>query len=957
MRRLVAALLLASMPPAIVAADPPAKPTADERQQLAAAERDQTRIGGQHHEAGRWADAAEAFEKALDASRRLHPGNNHANLALCLNNLAGVYYLQGRYADAEDLFREALRMIRRLHPGKKGHPDVARGLNNLATVVQSRGNHAEAETLCREALDMNRDLYRGKDHLLLANSLLILAVVLKDRGKHADAEPLCRESLAMLRRLYPADNADVARNLNNLAAILLDREQWTEAETVGREALAMRRRLHPGQDHPDLISSLNNLAYALREQGKYADATGLYGGALEMCRRVHGSQDNPVVAATFNNLAFLHYLTGKYDGAERMFRDALDMSSRLHAGQDHATRAQGLSNLAFVLQARGRHPEAEPLYRDSLRMYRALAAAYAAVRPEGDALTLAASYPPARDLFLSNSRVLGADANEVYAEVWSSKAAVSRVYERRALAARAAAANPRAASLLAQITDHRRRRADVLLAAVPGDPATLKKRDDALAEHAHAIDTLERQLRRLLPAAGRAEKLAQAGPADLQKALPAATVLVDFLRYTRVEHDAAKPGRAGERRTVCYLAFVITRDQIIRVELGPAGPIEDAVAAWREAITSGKDISHPVPLKVRELVWDRVRKGMPDGVKAVYVSPDLALCRVPWAALPGDRPGTMLLEVYAVAVVPHAAFLLDKLWPQDAPPGRASEALVVGGVAYDTDIRVTNGPDLDAPPLRPGHASPWPLLDATAAEAKGVAAAAASRKVGVRALEAERASPAAVLSALPQARFAHLATHGFFADRSFRSAFQVDPRLFVVTERGERVGAAALSPLVMTGLVLAGANRPRTPGRGIMTGEALVDVDLSGLELAVLSACETGLGDLAGGEGTFGLQRAFHQAGARDVVASLWKVPDRPTAALMALFYRNLWEKDLAPVEALRQAQLAIYREPDRIAELADGFRGKFTEVPGRSEAASVSPDGKAHPRLWAAFTLSGPGR
>jgi CHAT domain-containing protein len=115
---------------------------------------------------------------------------------------------------------------------------------------------------------------------------------------------------------------------------------------------------------------------------------------------------------------------------------------------------------------------------------------------------------------------------------------------------------------------------------------------------------------------------------------------------------------------------------------------------------------------------------------------------------------------------------------------------------------------------------------------------------------------------------------------------------------------------------------------------------------------------VADGEGTFGLQRAFHLAGTRDVVASLWKVPDRPTAALMALFYQNLWQKDLPPIEALRQAQFDIYRHPDRIAGLAKGFRGTFHEVPGGGdEPPPAGKDGKAHPRLWAAFMLSGPGR
>lgn len=167
------------------------------------------------------------------------------------------------------------------------------------------------------------------------------------------------------------------------------------------------------------------------------------------------------------------------------------------------------------------------------------------------------------------------------------------------------------------------------------------------------------------------------------------------------------------------------------------------------------------------------------------------------------------------------------------------------------------------------------------------------------------------------------------------------------------------SPLVMTGVVLAGANNPKTPGRGIVTGEALVDLDLSGLELAVLSACETGLGDLGGGgEGVFGLQRAFHYAGAKNVVCSLWQVPDRSTAALMGEFYRNLWEKNLPPVEALRQAQLAVFRaDPKQFRDMVlRGIGGGKADITGVPELAA-DPKAGNHPRLWAAFTISGLGR
>ena len=207
-----------------------------------------------------------------------------------------------------------------------------------------------------------------------------------------------------------------------------------------------------------------------------------------------------------------------------------------------------------------------------------------------------------------------------------------------------------------------------------------------------------------------------------------------------------------------------------------------------------------------------------------------------------------------------------------------------------------------------------------------------------------------------------MATHGFFADASIRSVLQVDEQHFR-RQGGERAAAGARNPLVLSGLVLAGANRPDAgPDRGILTAEGVVGLNLEGLELAVLSACETGLGEEGGGEGVYGLQRAFHVAGAQDVVASLWKVDDEATAALMALFYRNLWQGKLPPVEALRRAQLALYRHPEHVKAWARGERGPDLKrpAPGSAPAAppgeGPKPGGTAATKQWAAFVLSGLG-
>jgi CHAT domain-containing protein len=171
--------------------------------------------------------------------------------------------------------------------------------------------------------------------------------------------------------------------------------------------------------------------------------------------------------------------------------------------------------------------------------------------------------------------------------------------------------------------------------------------------------------------------------------------------------------------------------------------------------------------------------------------------------------------------------------------------------------------------------------------------------------------------------------------------------------------------LLRSGVVLAGGGRapdaapvdlsPNAPTRddGILTAEEVQALDLRGCELVVLSACETGLGKLEYGQGVLGLQRAFQAAGARAVVASLWKVDDKATGALMERFYTNLWTRKLPKLKALREAQLSVLNDP--------GF-ATLTRAPGATaeklpEGGKIDQPGtRSDPALWAAFVLGGDG-
>jgi CHAT domain-containing protein len=395
------------------------------------------------------------------------------------------------------------------------------------------------------------------------------------------------------------------------------------------------------------------------------------------------------------------------------------------------------------------------------------------------------------------------------------------------------------------------------------------------------------------------------------------------------------------------------------VELGLAAPVEFACAAWRQLLTAGRPEGRAAAV-VKELVWDKLRPHLPAEVHTVYLAPDGELTRLPWAALPGRRPGTVLLEETAVALVPHGPFLLERLSqaPPRRPPGEA--ALVLGGVDYHkAPEAIAAQRKLEiagveaAPQARP---LTWSALPATDRERQLVAAL-ARQVLGTQPRERSGAgaSTAHVVADLPLVRYAHLATHGFFADVQFQQAARLGPDLFQRLTSDRQLGAR--SPLTLSGLVLAGANRTgkdAAPDRGILTAEGIVGLRLEDLELAVLSACETGLGTVdERGEGVFGLQRAFHVAGCRQVIASLWQVEDEATAALMVLFYRNLWLEKQDALQALRQAQLYLYRNPQAIPALAN-LRPADLAVVDLPKGAPPQEGRRAPVRQWAAFTFSG---
>ncbi len=937
---------------------------------------------------GDFAAARPLSERALAIDKEVL-GERHPGHAANLNNLAALRATQGDYAAARPLYERALA-INKEALGER-HPDYATSLNNLAVLLESQGDYAAARPLHERALAIKRDLL-GECHADYAVSLNNLALLLKSQGDYAAARPLFERALAINKEVLGERHPDYATNLNNLAWLLRSHGDYAAARPLYERALAIRKEVL-GERHPAYAGSLNNLALLLQSQGDYAAARPLYERALAITKDVLGER-HPAYATGLNNLALLLESQRDYAAARPLFERALAIRKQA-LGEHHPDYATNLNNLALVLESQGDYVAACPLYERALAIrkealgehhpdYAAslsnlgflawarsdVAAAdplltkaleiaegnldlAAAVQSERQQLATANSLRGLLDSYLSFSPLAKISARDLYRHVLAAKGTVLERQRRLRTQRRLHQASPgsEAAKRFDEYTETVTQLSAMAL-SVP-DPKKAEKWKSRLEELSRRKDELEAELSRLDAGFRAAQKIATRTPEQLQATLPnTLTALVDFLVYTAYQPPAA--GKGEFERELHVVAFVLRQGQpIARIELGPFAAILKAIANWRPLLMSpNPSTASGEPARaLRHLIWEPLEPHL-EGATSVLISPDGPIGLVPLAALPGKDPGRYLIEERSIALIPVPR-MMGGVEPAGAGHTIALESrpvlLLAGDIDYDRQAEgATNRGEQRSAGVetRAGAQRDFGPLTSTGEEILEIRDSFEKRFPEAphpQVLRGDQATEESIRQLAPKSRYLHFATHGYFAPASLRSALA--PADSHTKRPGiDTLGGAGVSgyhPGLLSGIALAGANiRPTPIGHddGILTALEVAELDLSSVELAVLSACETGLGEVAGGEGLLGLQRTFQVAGAHSVIASLWKVGDEPTLALMAGFYENLWRKNQSPAQALREAQLSILH--------GDLGRGGLKREDGPESE-------RQPPYYWAAFVLS----
>ena len=881
-------------------------------------------------------------ERALSMAEKTVPPNDPRYIAVLIT--AGeVYWRAGAIQTAEPLLQRAAKSAETSLP--PSHPLVYASLVNLGLFYREQEDGAKSHYFFKKVVALMEKLH-GPEHREVAIHVKLLAESYYQKGDYVHARPLYERAAALFEKLGETNTQAYFATLNDLAESCEMTGDYIRAATLLSRVLDLKRKVY-GPNHVSIATTLQNMGAVARKTNNFEQAKTFYVAALVMFEKAFG-RTSLEVADVLNQIGLLYSDTDDFERAVPALQAALLIREQ-KLGKYNRYTAETLLNLAWIQYARGNYAEAEPAYLLALQinerelgpnhpsvktllthlatLYEAkgdIARAIAAQKRSGEIaeynldLTLPQGTEEQKIFYMLTLRgeTYGTISLHLRAAPNNSEAArlaLTTILQRKgrildvmsdSLGRLRGRLDPQDAVLLDQLTTARSKLAAVMLDTRKTAPP--EQSQSTVAQLEAEIARLETQI-----SARSSDFRVLSKPItveQVQKSIPPGAVLLEFVLYQPFKVRLNKPWDPPR-----YAVYVLQRDGTLNwSDLGEAAPIDSDVETFRAALRDpargdvkaiGRALDEKIMRPVRTLIGP---------TKQLFIAPDDILNLIPFAALVDER-NKYLIENYSISYMTSGRDLLRL----ESSSRAFTVPTILANPSYDLKNKVSlesgNRRSLDFTALT------YPPLPGTMEEA----AAIKTQLHEAQLLVQEQATEAAV-KRLQSPRILHIATHGFFLADQSEDAGPGDFRQLV---KATDTNARPLeNPLLRSGLVLAGVKQRSSGGTedGVLTALETAGLNLSGTQLVILSACETGLGDVANGEGVYGLRRSLVLAGSQTQVISLWKVSDRATRDLMTNYYRRLKNSE-GRAEAFRQVQL----------EMLHG--------------ASYT-----HPYFWASFILSG---
>jgi len=729
-------------------------------------------------------------------------------------------------------------------------------LSNIGDIYRIIGQYNKALSCHVRAIE-NAEKSIGKSHKDYGSRLNNLALLYENMGEYTKALPLFMNALEICEKTYGINHSEYGIILGNIALLYSDLGDYDKAISYGLLALDNCEK-SLGKGHSNYYIFLQNLATFYSDNGDYNKALSFGLLALDTCEKTNGKEYYGY-GIILLNLAMIYHNMGQYDKALPLYRDAIKNNFYN-------------INKAFSFLAESEKEKFIKTLSDGFDNYKSFFLDYV---PEN---------------------------SEVAADAYNIELTTKGMILQTGIQMRKVIEQSGDSAALAKYDQWKVLRWTIAQQYSIPNAERLKNLPEIEAE----AEALEGELARVSSAFAESQRLGAISWQDVQHLLNPNEACVEFSSFVY-----KKDGEATD--SIMYVALVLLpgSEQPILIPLCEQRQLDSILMQSLSNKSSLNRMYRAAVLpenntvdygrRLYELIWQPIEKHLQQ-TTTVYFAPSGSLHKIAFAAVPINE-SICLSQKYKLMQVSSTAILLNQSKFVNTNP---ESIALFGGINYDAGSEeimayaenIKRNQEIISRSISSEverGSSTWGYLPGTLEEVNAIENIAKKQKVTTTKFTANAAIEEQFksLQGNNSPRIVHVSTHGFFFEDAAQGEHYNDEK----------------NPLNRAGLLFAGANTTWQGKNtdagiedGILTAYEATNVIMGNTELIVLSACETGLGEIRGSEGVFGLQRAFKNAGVEYIMMSLWKVPDAETAEFMEYFYSKLFGDESIP-DAFRKAQ------------------------------------------------------
>ncbi len=830
-------------------------------------------LGNLYNVSGDFLKAESNYLKALEI-RTLVFGKYHNNVAASCHSLGSFLARIGRFSEAEDYYSRSIEI------GKKNngdeHSSLADSYNGLGVFYNETGNYSKAEIYLQKAINIWKKDY-GEKHINLAYPFNNIGNLFERLGNYSAAEMYMNKSLDIYLRHFGENHSDVADLYHNLGVLYLEKKEYKKAEYYFLRSMDIKIKISnvQGMEMASLYLNIGNFYYLIGSPQKaevnYLKSLQLY---LDFLGDVH-----PEIANVYNNLASVYSKLENYQKSEEFYSKALKIYQKT-LGESHSSLATTYSRLGLLNMAFGNLEKAELNYLNFQKREQDMLKRYFPFLSDAEKEKYFETEKPYINVFKTFC-VLRYTGNplisqNLYNHQLATKAVLlnsSSKWRQRVKTS----GNPELTKLF-EVWNENRNRLNKLeqstdsierlgTDSIQNKTEQLEKRLSLISENflklAEKQDVTWREVQAKLNKGEAAIEIIRIQNFGVSE------TIVDTSDALKNEYKIK-----ALTDTISYVALIVKKESEYPdlVVLKNGNELESKCVGYYKKCIQKRTLD----TESYAHFWEKIARRL-KGISKVYISPDGVYHKINLNTLKNPQSKKYLLDELEIKMVTVTKDLIQE---ENLEMNR-NEVVMFGSPSYyrsssDSSATRNKGQDFG----NPNSGFVLTDLPATKNEIKLVSKILNENAWPVSDFIGERASEEN-LKSIFKPIVLHIATHGFFKARDTNTT---------------------TDPLFRSGLMLANGGKTlkgmklSNEDDGILTSAEAMNLNLDNTELVVLSACETGLGEVKNGEGVYGLQRAFKVAGAKSIIMSLWKVSDEATQELMVSFYKHWLKPQTGPL-------------------------------------------------------------